>query len=158
MDVRIEAILYAQEGSFFVLPGNWFNPNSADLWDPTTSRSAQSRPGGVDPRFPFYGDALDVRVIIDGAVGENITAESSDVGAWMAKWGQIPETYGSSGISTHHPDDGLTMLYDDHVGWPYSNLGSSPAVPIRTDDYCRTLPITPKLPVSNSLIYFGDVM
>ena len=25
MDVRIEAVLYAQTGSFFVIPGNWFN-------------------------------------------------------------------------------------------------------------------------------------
>ncbi len=29
-DVRIEAVIYAQNGSFYVIPGNWFNMNSDD--------------------------------------------------------------------------------------------------------------------------------
>src|SRR5262249_13684146 len=30
LDVRIEALMYAQEGSFFIIPGPWFNPNPND--------------------------------------------------------------------------------------------------------------------------------
>lgn len=147
MDVRIEAILYAQEGSLYVIPGYWMNPNPADT-DPT------NRPPGVDPRFPLYGQAPDIRIIIDGAVSENLPAAVSDVQAWMAKWGRIPAFYGSSNISTAHANEGITFLYDDYVGWPLDDAG----VPLRVDKFNRPLPITPKLPVSGSLIYFGDVM
>ena len=147
MDVRIEAILYAQEGSLYVIPGYWLNPNPADT-DPT------NRPPGVDPRFPLYGQAPDIHITIDGAVSENLPASVSDVGAWMAKWGRIPEYYGSSNIRTAHPNEGITFLYDDHAGWPIDDHD----YPIRFDKHNRPLPLTPRLPVSGSLIYFGDVM
>ena len=148
MDVRIEAIIYAQEGSFFVIPGNWINPDSSD------TSEAKDRPPGVDPRFPFYGEPMDIRIIIDGAVSENMPAVIGDVEDWMAKWGRIPVMYGSSPMHTAHPGEGITFLYDDHVGWPLDDAGA----PLRVDAYNRALPLTPKLPVSGSLIYFGDVM
>ncbi len=159
MDIRIEAVLYAQEGSFFVIPGNWFNP------DPNDNRAAFAngapRPTGVqDPRFPFFGESLDIRIIVDGAVSENMPAAASDVEEWMSKWGSIPLLYGSSQVSTAHPGEGLTILYDDHVGWPLSDLRvtSQPQTAIRRDKFGRALPIAPRLPVSGSLLYFGDVM
>lgn len=152
MDIRIEALLYAQDGSFFVIPGNWFNPNPDDT-------PGKQRPDGVKPQFPYFGQPLDVRIIVDGAVTENLPAAVGDVEEWMSKWGKIPDKYGSSDISTAHPGEGLTILYDDHVGWPLSNLGSGGAgTPIRWDSYGRPLPIVPRLPVSGSLVYFGDVM
>ncbi len=88
---------------------------------------------------------------------------------WMSKWGQIPATYGSSGVATAHPGEGLTILYDDHCGWPViydarsgwpvsDASGAYSYTPIRCDQYGRALPIAPKLPVSTGLIYFGDVM
>lgn len=158
MDIRIEAVIYAQEGSFYVLPGNWFNPNPADA--APASRIGAPRGNGIHPKFPFYGDALDVRIIIDGAVSENIPAPISDVQEWMHKWGRIPERYGSSNELTAHPGEGLAILYDDHCGWPYSDLrdNTPPRNPIRADKYGRPLPIAPRLPVCGSLIYFGDVM
>jgi hypothetical protein len=151
MDIRIEAVLYAQEGSFFVIPGNWFNPNPEDV-------AGGTRPAGVAPEFPYYGDPLDVRVIVDGAVSENIPAPISAVNDWMAKWSGIPSHYGSTNTPTAHSGEGLTILYDDHAGWPYTNLGSATLNPIRTDKFGRPLPIAPRLPVCGSLIYFGDVM
>ncbi len=69
-DVRIEAVIYAEEGSFFVLPGNWFNPNSSDV-------PGQPRDPWVDPQFPYFGQPLDIRIIVDGAVSENIPASPS---------------------------------------------------------------------------------
>lgn len=153
MDVRIEAIIYAQEGSLFVIPGYWLNPNPAD--NEKAYAENGTRPPGVDPRFPFYGQPPDIRITIDGAVSENLPASISDVEDWMAKWGRIPETYGSDGsANTRHPNEGITFLYDDHVGWPLDDTKK----PIRTDAYGRALPLTPRLPVSGSLIYFGDVM
>lgn len=161
MDIRIEAILYAQEGSFFVIPGNWFNPNPEDVAPVNPAdRLTTARPPGVADDFPFFGDPLDVRVIIDGAVIENIPAPVGAVSEWMSKWSLIPSNYGSKNLPTVHQGEGFTILYDDHVGWPYSDLTSAatPTNPIRTDKFGRPLPIAPRLPVSGSLIYFGDVM
>ncbi len=152
MDVRVEAIIYAQEGSFFVIPGYWLNPDSGDT-DP------DHRPPGVDPDFPLYGQPGDIRIIVDGAVSENLPASVGDVEKWMAKWGRIPERLGypdgrGDKPTSAHPGEGITFLYDDHVGWPLDDAGH----PLRVDDYGRALPLTPKLPVSGSLVYFGDVM
>ena len=55
-----------------------------------------NRPLGVDPRWPFYGQPLDVHITIYGAVSENVPASVGDTSAWMEKWGWIPSTHGSS--------------------------------------------------------------
>ena len=155
MDVRIEAIMYAQEGSFFVIPGQWFNPDPLDV--PGAVRLA-----GSDPEFPYYGDPLDVRIIIDGTIAENTPASSSDVEAWMQKWGKIPDTYGSSGTATAHAGEGFTVLYDEHAGFPlaFSNTNASfpDGLPVRIDAYGRILPLAPRLPVCSSIIYSGDTL
>ena len=69
MDVRIEALIYAQNGSFFVIPGYWFEPDinkvNKKIWD--------------------FGKQLDVRIIVDGAVSENAPAQKSDQISWMEK-------------------------------------------------------------------------
>jgi len=113
MDIRIEAVLYAQEKSFFVIPGYTFNP------DPTDTRqnflATGQRPSyNIAPNgalldspteiaqknaFPFYGEPVDVRLTIQGSVVQNYTASSGDQAAWMARWGYVPASYGSSGQS-----------------------------------------------------------
>lgn len=149
-DIRIEAMIYAQEGSFFIIPGPWFNRNPSDV-------PGGNRPPGVDPMFPYFGQPLDIRIVVDGSVTENMPAAISDVEEWMAKWGVIPQKYGSSSEDTAHPGEGLTFLYDDRVGWPVTDL-ANPTMPIRYDNFGRALPLAPKLPVCGSLIYSGDVM
>ncbi|MHB0912431.1 MAG: hypothetical protein ACYC2Y_03155 [Armatimonadota bacterium] len=155
-DIRIEAMLYAQNGSFFVIPGEWFND------DPTDVRTAATRPDGVDPEWPFYGEPLDVEITVYGAVSENVPASVGDVSAWMEKWGWIPQEHGSSGKYTvgyrsaldpnladpndlGYPQQGLTFVYDGGL------LGA-----LRHDEYNRILPVTPKLPVSRQMLYFGE--
>lgn len=145
MDIRIEAVIYAQERSFYVLPGNWFNQNPEDY-------VGAARPKGTDPRWPYFGQPLDIKITIDGAITENFPAPPSDVNEWYSKWSNIPAEYGSSGLPTAHPHDGLTFMYDPKVGWPVRGNGT----PIRTDAYGRALPITPCLPVCESLVYYGE--
>lgn len=117
LDIRIEAILYAQEGSFFVIPGPWFNPDPNDTYasyialeqDPASAgstrpklRRAGENPASslveVAPRFPFHREPLDIRLTIYGAVAENLPAQIGDQGAWMEKWGWVPRFYGSTGL------------------------------------------------------------
>ena len=164
IDIRIEALIYAQNGSFFVIPGPWCNP------DPTDTRqnwinNGRRRPLGVNALWPFYGEPPDVRVILSGAISENLPAPIGDCSAWMEKWGWIPYEHGSSGefadyrtdlLDPTDPSDdrrrGLTFVYDGQLSSPYDSAG----VPVRVDDYGRTLPLLPKLPVSPQLLYFGE--
>ncbi|MCC6484098.1 MAG: hypothetical protein IT209_04550 [Armatimonadetes bacterium] len=150
MDINIQALMYAQDGSFFVIPGPWFNSNPEDTPDQMAGRGGVRPVYIKNPAFPFYGEPLDIKITVDGAVAENIPASEADVEAWLRKWSDIPAKYGSSGEDTAHSGEGITFLYDTHLGFPVG-----PAGPLRTDQFGRALPVTPKLPVSQDLIYVG---
>jgi len=194
-DVRIEACLYAQEGSFFVIPGNWFNTNPLDtrprfesrvvaLGGNTTSvnygggdalaQAQQERyqQYGNSPEVPFYGEPLDVKITIVGAISQNMPAPIGQQVEWLKKWGWIPRRFAATGAYSPQQHLGnvdpnvpasvapnLTLVYDPMLasaGVPADAV--SPAlVPVRTDSAGRLLPPMPRLPVSPTLAFFGDV-
>lgn len=95
-DVRIEALIYAQNQSFFVIAGDWFNPDPQD----TTANflATNRRPASVGDdnySWPFHGDPLDVKITIYGAISENIPASIGESSSWMEKWGWIPPIHGA---------------------------------------------------------------
>jgi hypothetical protein len=106
-DVRIEAVLYAQDNSFFLIPGPWFNDDATDTMDQYVSKGyARSRPdetqgptapqpGFTDEHFPFFGQPIDMQITVDGSVIENMPADPADQTAWMLKWGWIPKDQGA---------------------------------------------------------------
>ena len=112
LEVRVEALLYAQERSLFIIPGPWFNPDPNDTYaryvmaDPSRPGSGArlSRSGDVagqsrvNPQFPFHGEPMDIRITFYGAIAENMPAEIGDQGAWLEKWGWVPRYYGSTGL------------------------------------------------------------
>ena len=133
LDIRIEALMYAQEGSFFIIPGPWFNPNPNDTFDQynTNQRRAEESAitAGVNRQrvnhfYPFYKEPMDIRITFFGAISENLPAEIGDQGAWMEKWGWVPNTYGSTGLTAaqnypappptaqtvHGPNGGLNFV------------------------------------------------
>jgi len=167
MDVRIEALIYAQNGSFFIIPGYPMNMNPNDT--PENYAATGSRPEGTDPMYPFYYQPVDCRITIDGAVAENRTATIADQSAWMQLWGYIPRQDGSSNVTV--PDahvkgtdvgfnggvdegmsnvQGLRFLYDP-VLWNPFLPGTN--TPVRQDIWGRVLPPVPKLPVCPQIIY-----
>jgi hypothetical protein len=172
MDIQIDAVMYAQDNSFFVIPGPWFNSDANDnlssyatTGDRNNQSTAQIAPGLA--RFPFYGQPVDLRITIDGSVSENLPPPISAQAEWMAKWGWIPQYHGGEATYTgdtspgfensghpsataKQPSFGLNFVYDPMAGTPYDNGY------IRTDLYGRPLPFTPKLPVSTGLIYAGQ--
>jgi hypothetical protein len=167
-DIRIEALMYAQNGSFFIIPGEWFNPDESDA-DP----QAVNRPSTVrDPRFPCFGQPLDVKITIEGAVSENVPASVADVRAWMDKWGWIPPRHGTSTaleddttryrepLDPENPQDqrrqGLVFVYDLRFACPRVDPQSQGSPPIRVDEYGRLMPIAPVLPVSGQTLYIGE--
>ncbi|MCS6950396.1 MAG: hypothetical protein NZ520_08060, partial [bacterium] len=76
LDIAIEALMYAQEGSFIVIPGEWFNTDPRDTFPVGTSPSSvdqnlRRRLYGVQsPLYPFYAQPLDIRIVIRGAIAE----------------------------------------------------------------------------------------
>ncbi len=144
-DVRIEATLFAERGSFFVIPGAWFNSNPDDnraafeqaytpgnvTDDLNTARLDYGAGGallvaqqrrmqtyGNSPEVPFYGEPLDVRISIVGSVIENMPAPLSQQAEWLKKWGWIPRRLGGTGLT----------IPGQHVGAAY-NLNSDLVVP-----------------------------
>ncbi|MGE3127407.1 MAG: hypothetical protein AB7F50_03775 [Fimbriimonadaceae bacterium] len=179
-DVRIEAAMFAEEGSFFVIPGHWFNNNVQDTrrrWlDRTPSspyagmnddeaRLRRYQIFGVTPAVPFYGEPLDVRISILGSVSENMPAPASAQAEWLRKWGWIPRALGCTGerIPVQHAGgldlnlvgtvSNLNIVYDPMLATATYD-GTNP---VRIDAAGRTLPPMPRLPVSPTLAYFGEV-
>jgi hypothetical protein len=165
MDVRIEALIYAQTGSFFIIPGYPLNADPNDT-NPST------RPAGTDPAYPLYYQPIDCRITVVGAVSENLTASPADQAAWMQLWGYIPRVYGSSNITV--PDQhlkgedigasdgtdaglpnvqGLRFLYDPMLQDP-QYPGNGPF--LRVDPQNRPLPPLPCLPVCPGFVYYGE--
>ncbi len=181
-DVRVEATIYAEQGCFFVIPGKWFNPNPndrRDLYNEGTTEASRIearlnryRNFGTLPEAPFYGEPIDVRVTVVGAISENLPAPMSQQAQWLQKWGWIPEKLGASNVSipaSHVPSwyqangrryvPNLALVYDPMLATSKANgFEISPANPyVRTDEYGRPLPPMPALPVSPTLAFFGEV-
>lgn len=177
-DVRIEAAIYAEEGCFFVIPGQWFNPDPNDRRDTYSSlglndderEQARRETFGAFPDMPFYGEPPDIRIQVIGAVAENMPPPISQQAEWLKKWGWIPRELGATNqlIPWHHVPNGydvtagdlyvpnLTITYDLDLASGRAG-GFDTATYLRTDSYGRALPPMPRLPVSPSLAYFGEV-
>lgn len=184
LDIKIQAVLYAQNGSFFVIPGYWLNTNPDDNRRNYQQRGARPQ-GAIAPEFPFYGDPLDIRITIEGAICENLPASLNDQTEWLRHWGWIPRSYGSSSyeIPALHRDFGnqrdyyfhdrespnpqyainLLLRYDPHLRYPFDN--SDPPQPLRKASFTdpsgehpgRILPLLPRMPVCPKPIYVGEL-
>jgi len=108
MDIRIEAVMYAQTGSFFVIPGDWFNTNPIDNISEFLASGTRQDLTGLTPgsqqytdaytsrsRFPMYGQPIDLKITIYGSVSEAHPADIAAQTAWMQHWGWIPQYHGS---------------------------------------------------------------
>jgi hypothetical protein len=186
-DLRIEAAVFAEEGSFVVIPGNWFNPNPNDRRDVYMARvnavglalADQERREnfGAHPDMPFYGEPIDVRITVVGSITENMPLPISQQAEWLRKWGWIPRSLGATGrlIPSRHVPQGysaaLTELYVPNLYVIYDSalstgrtsgydvpVGSDTSKYIRRDAYGRPLAPMPRLPVSPTLSYFGEVL
>lgn len=176
LDVRIEASVYAQEGSFFVIPGEWANPNPNDRRDSFTSASDRFEAYQASPEYPFYAEPIDVRITVIGSISENFPPTMADQSAWLRHWGWIPAQFGASGkyvpdqhfprqAGSNQPDfsnskyvPNLYLNYDPMLVSGRVGGSFDPAARIlRTDGFGRPLPPMPKLPVGTKLLYFGEL-
>ncbi len=202
-DVRIEASMYAETGSFFVIPGPSFNPNPNDRRDvfdaavaadggfgsqAAIQQAQQERLEnyGSNPEIPFYSEPVDVRISIIGSISENMPAPIDQQAQWIKRWGWIPAQegceYDFTGTSprpvlipkSHVPSGynidptaptpslyvpNLIVSYDPALATARVNGfdTSSANATIRLDQFGNILPPLPRLPVSPTLAYFGEV-
>lgn len=181
-DVRIEAAMFAENGSFFVIPGPTFNPNAEDtraafeanvtsLGSIAAAQDARFTDFGAMPETPFYNEPLNCRVTIVGAISENMPAPIGQQAEWQKKWGWMPRTIGGSGRlapAQHVPLNWGSIVGNTPARYYLPNLSVQfdPALalgsadtrtPIRVSpDGIWVLPPMPRLPVSPSLAYFGE--
>jgi hypothetical protein len=156
MDIKIEASMYAEEGSFFVIPGDWFNMNVRDRRDAYEDRVAalvtsgdtlvQARNAaakerlefyGTTPNAPFYGEPIDVKINIVGSVAENLPPAISAQSEWMKKWGWIPTKRagafnGANGASSYIPVNHVSA-------WTKANPAARPFTSNLTISYDTSL-------------------
>jgi hypothetical protein len=141
IDVEIDAAIYAEHGSWFIIPGAWIRPpEQPPFGDITYDRS--------HPPHPLPGEPLDINLIVRGAVGENRTAPLADASDWVAKWRgndgswlpTSPDYNADLGISK------FTLRYIYDMSLRGSLLPGEAGGP----------PRLPKLPVSPEMIAWGE--
>jgi len=126
LPVEVEALIYAQNGSWFVIPGRWFN-DDADELDP-----------GVEPTgdYPGYHEPLNIMVQVYGAITENMPADLGSVADWTGKWGG-PAGLGDQGY--------LAYSYDPLLRFPRRE----------TDNRIGHLRF-PNFPMTSDLVIWGE--
>ncbi|MBW3622459.1 MAG: hypothetical protein KY468_03510 [Armatimonadetes bacterium] len=168
LDVRIEAAIYAQDGSFFVIPGVPLNNVATDTRAVFVEDGRQKRHGSIgdylkelekviferegrevnlDPTYPypFNDEPLDVKLLVLGAVAENKPASEDAQEAWAKLWGWTPLTKAAPNALWAHGGDGLSFQFD-------ADLRAA----LRFDRYGRPLPLMPRLPTSPDMIFSGE--
>jgi len=95
LPVRIDAMIYAQNGSWFVIPGPWFTE------DPDEGDYTQDCPG--------YREPLNIQISSYGAITENMPADLGAAAEWTSKWGG-PLGEGAQLF--------LSYQYDPLLRWP----------------------------------------
>jgi len=94
--------------------------------------------------YPFFSEPPDIRVVIDGAISENVPADKDYQTAWARHWGWTPPER-ADGSESPHQGEGLVYMYDNDL-----------RIPLRFDRFDRPLPPSPALPVSPDLVFFGE--
>ena len=127
LPVRIEAMIYAQNGSWFVIPGPWFNED----------------PDGVETElqdYPGYHEPLNIQISVYGAITENMPADLAAATEWTSKWG------GPALVDAEQEAFSfLTYEYDPLLRWP------------RWEPQSKTwAPRFPNLPVTPEMIIWGE--
>jgi len=133
LPVQIQALIYAQNGSWFIIPGPWFDEDKV----PANQK--------YDTDYPGYHEPLNLRITIYGAVSENMPAPIGDVADWTSKW---------SGPFAN-PTGSLTYEYDPLLRAPrWQEESERHAGQTWTNRF--QLPRFPALPMTPDFVIWGE--
>jgi hypothetical protein len=189
LPVRLQALMYAQNGSWFVIPPPWFNEDTTDLRDQfVQGDTATNRPAGFRslltfPRdsedYPFFHEPLNMRILVEGAVTENMPVPGETRARWMEHLWLDPKAYALDTYqvpSWYRPD--VRYDYDESIrlwvrwrnlvtgdeGYAYAGPPQPGVGPTLADvrkqvmdqrQNIVTLPMFPRLP-TGALMYAGN--
>ena len=133
LPVQIQALIYAQNGSWFIIPGPWFNEDTSNApYDQAYYQGRQS---------PGYHEPLNIALQFYGAISENMPAPIGDVADWTSKWcGTAYDSFNKSLSYSYDPLLRLERLRRDPL-----SKDANP-VYVRTPRF-KYLPMTPDLMV-----------
>jgi hypothetical protein len=130
LPVRVEAVIYAFTGSFFVIPPPYFNQEEADTRGGmlatgvrapgTLPRNLDLDPNGVAvaQQYPFYGEPLNVDIQVVGAITENMPAAPHEVAEWTRRtWTADLDGDPTNGNADNLPTVWPTPNPDDPSTW-----------------------------------------
>ncbi len=156
-DMQIDALIYAQRGHWFVIPGHYYNEST--------------KPELANMRWPFpkYHEPLDVRFILNGAIVENRPAPPEDEDEWMSHWrGSNFSYYSTDGKTPEKLNPSKDPLDWDQNEWRWRNrrmgieyhYDATLSIPVcfETIDGIKSYrPRIPKLPVADNLFNYTQV-
>lgn len=151
IDFQVSALLFAERGTFFIIPGDWFDPRAdgqLEAADPLNP-DADARAARL-ARIKRYNH----RISIDGAVVVNQWPTWMEANEWQAKWSYPADTT---------PDGSASFAgYDVSAFAGQTIFNEYRAVRYRYDWGFRTLSVRPNrlrlpfLPASPGLVYAGE--
>jgi len=109
IDMEVDALIYAQRGSWFVIPGRYYNEDSslAIPWP-----------------LPQYQEPLDIRIVVDGAITENRPVSPDVEEAWLSHWrGSNLSYFTNGGTSPALQDPGNATW--DAANWRWQDPTNS---------------------------------
>ncbi|HEY3377851.1 MAG TPA: hypothetical protein VGL77_10195 [Armatimonadota bacterium] len=156
IDVQVDALIYAQRGSWFVIPGKYYDD------EPTTN---------MQYPFPQYREPQDVRIVVQGSIVENRPAPPEDEEEYVKHWrGANSSYYAVTGTTPKlwDPADAGTGWDFAKKRWVNRRMGieyhydASLSRPVcytvdAVSGMYNYLPRLPKLPVSPSMYAFGTL-
>lgn len=160
-DVQVDALIYAQRGSWYVIPGPYFNDDK-DNADPSADL--------INWPYPRYHEPQDIKITVNGAIVENKPAPFEAEEDSLMHWRGSNMSYFTDGSATTPFYEDPKAAWDASV-WKWSKrrqgieyhydatLSRPACYTIETDvdgnKHYRYLPRLPKLPISSTVFSFG---
>lgn len=150
---RVNAVMYAQRGCWFVIPGEYFDPDAVTA-DYNGNGSIDAEDSLYAARFRRYNYELVVR----GSITEDHTAPLDAVQDWTRKWAYPIYTPANTGLSLawgsirYEFDERLRISRDQSLTTLSGTVRSATALGASPES---NLPKLPCLPSSSTLIYGG---
>jgi hypothetical protein len=154
---RVDALLYAQQGCWFVIPGAGF------ATVPEIDQAAGPPADNINQQIDTADERARARMLlrynyditVNGMITENFTAPVDVVREWTDKW-----SYPGSGPNGTLPS--ITYNFDSSVraarDWDPGGAGVHTPPDVRRSTDSANLPRLPLLPVCPDLVYYGETM
>lgn len=144
LDIVVQALIYAEHGSWFVIPGTYFRDPERYDWQCQQAN-----------RYPENQEPLDVQIHVVGAIAEGQPALLDDVTQWTSHWRGANRTANECVPGAADADP----LFQKRAGISYEfdpQLVTDTRTYKDSDGNTHLLPALPCLPMSPDLVYFGE--